>query len=55
VARKNAHVMTAKSVTPAALSWSGVTARRMTRHALAEPAADLGPAGVVGLLCGVHA
>ena len=39
----------------ATLTWSGVTARRMARHALAEPAADLGPAGVAGLLCGAHA
>ena len=39
----------------ATLSWSGVTARRMARHALAEPAADLGPDGVAGLLCGAHA
>jgi hypothetical protein len=37
------------------LSWSGVTARRMARHALAEPAAGLSPAGVAGLLCGAHA
>jgi hypothetical protein len=27
----------------------------MARHALAEPAADLGPAGVAGVLCGAHA
>ena len=47
--------MTAKSTTPAALTWSGVTARRMARHALAEPATDLGPAGIAGLLCGAHA
>src|SRR6516162_2761230 len=47
--------MTATSPTPAALTWSGVTARRMARHALAEPAAGLGPAGVAGLLCGAHA
>jgi hypothetical protein len=47
--------MTATSRTPASLTWSGVTARRMARHALAEPAADLSPAGVAGLLCGVHA
>ena len=39
----------------ATLTWSGVTARRMARHALAEPAADLGPAAVAGLLCGAHA
>jgi len=47
--------MTAKSTTPASLTWSGVTARRMTRHALAEPAAGLAPADVAGLLCGAHA
>ena len=39
----------------ATLTWSGVTARRMARHALAEPAADLGPAAVAGLVCGAHA
>ncbi|HEY6275489.1 MAG TPA: winged helix DNA-binding domain-containing protein [Streptosporangiaceae bacterium] len=41
--------------TPAALTWSGITARRMARHALAEPARDLDPAGIAGVLCGVHA
>ena len=35
---------------PASLSWSGVTARRMDRHALTEPAPDLGPAEVAGVL-----
>ena len=40
--------MTAKPTAPAALTWSGVTARRMARHALAEPATDLRPAGVAG-------
>src|SRR5512142_327175 len=40
---------------PAAMTWTGVTARRMARHALASPAADLDPAGVAGLLCGAHA
>ncbi len=39
----------------ATLTWSGVTARRMARHALAEPATDLDPAAVAGLLCGAHA
>jgi len=47
--------MTSRSTTPAALTWSGVTARRMARHALTEPAGDLGPADVAGLLCGAHA
>jgi hypothetical protein len=47
--------MTAKSTTPAVLTWSGVTARRMARHALAAPAADLGPADIAGVLCGAHA
>lgn len=27
----------------------------MARHALTEPAADLGPADIAGLLCGAHA
>ena len=39
----------------ATLTWEGVTARRMARHALAEPSASLDPAGVAGLLCGAHA
>jgi hypothetical protein len=43
------------TATPATLTWSGVTARRMARHALAEPAAALDPAAVAALLCGVHA
>ena len=30
-------------------------ARRMDRHALAEPATDLDPADVAARLCGVHA
>ena len=47
--------MTGKSAPAAALTWSGVTARRMARHALAAPATDLGPAGVAGVLCGAHA
>src|SRR5262249_24158009 len=47
--------MTAASPAPATLTWNGVTARRMARHALAEPATDLGPAGVAGVLCGAHA
>jgi hypothetical protein len=47
--------MTAESTAPAALSWSGVTARRMARHALTEPAFGLGPAGIAGVLCGAHA
>ena len=47
--------MTAKPATPAALTWSGVTARRMARHGLTEPATDLGAAGIAGVLCGAHA
>jgi Winged helix DNA-binding domain len=47
--------MTAKPTAPAALTWRGVTARRMARHALAGPAAGLGPDGIAGVLCGVHA
>lgn len=40
---------------PASLTWGGVTARRMARHALTEPATDLGPADIAGVLCGAHA
>jgi hypothetical protein len=47
--------MPPKSTTPASLTWSGVTARRMARHALSERAAHLGPADVAGVLCGAHA
>ena len=47
--------MAAKPTTPAALTWRGVTARRMARHALAVPATGLGPAGIAGVLCGAHA
>jgi winged helix DNA-binding protein len=43
------------STNPAALTWRGVTARRMARHALTEPAIGLGPAGIAGVLCGAHA
>ena len=47
--------VTTKSTTPASLTWSGVTARRMARHALTEPAPDLSPADIAGVLCGAHA
>ena len=47
--------MTGKPALATALTWSGVTARRMARHALTAPATDLGPAGVAGVLCGAHA
>jgi hypothetical protein len=42
-------------VPPASLSWSDVTSRRIARHALTEPATDLGPADIAGVLCGAHA
>ena len=44
--------MTTKLTPPVALTWRGVTARRMARHALAV---GLSPADVTGALCGVHA
>ena len=47
--------MTAKPPTPAVLTWRGVTARRMARHALTEAATGLDPAGIAGVLCGAHA
>jgi Winged helix DNA-binding domain len=47
--------MTAHSTSSVSLTWSAVTARRMARVALTEPSAELGPAGVAAVLCGVHA
>ena len=47
--------MTARSAASPALTWGEVTARRMARHFLAEPATDLDPSGVAGVLCGAHA
>ena len=47
--------MTSKSTTPASLTWSGVTARRMARSGLIEPATDRGPADIARVLCGAHA
>jgi hypothetical protein len=37
------------------LTWDAVVARRMARHALTEPADDLGPADIAAVLCGAHA
>ncbi len=37
------------------MRWSDVVARRMARHALSEPATDLGPAEIARALCGAHA
>ena len=42
-------------VKPSSLTWTGVTAQRMARHALTEPAATLGPADIASMLCGAHA
>lgn len=52
--------MAAKSAPPepataAILTWAGVTARRMARHWLAEPAVDLDAAAVAAAMCGAHA
>ena len=47
--------MTSKNATPRSLTWSGVTTRRMVRHALTEPATNLGPADIAAVLCGAHA
>jgi hypothetical protein len=43
------------TTTPVGLTWSGVIARRMNRHALGERATDLDPAAVAARLCGAHA
>jgi hypothetical protein len=40
---------------PASLTWAGVSARRMDRHALTAPATDLDLAAVAARVCGVHA
>jgi hypothetical protein len=37
------------------LTWVGVTARRMARHALTEPATDRDGADIARVLCGAHA
>jgi hypothetical protein len=47
--------VTSDSKHPASLTWRGVTARRMARHALTEPASHLGPADMASVLCGAHA
>ena len=39
----------------ASLPWNGVTARRMARSHLTEPAERQGPADIAAALCGVHA
>jgi Winged helix DNA-binding domain len=41
--------------TARALTWEGVTARRMARHALIEPVTDMDPADIARVLCGAHA
>ncbi len=40
---------------PVAMTWAGVTARRMARHGLTEPVSGVGPAAIARLLCGAHA
>jgi hypothetical protein len=40
---------------PTSLTWSEVTARRMARHGLSVPIADVGPADIARVLCGAHA
>lgn len=44
-----------KSTPEASLTWVGVTARRLARHGLTEPAAGLGPADIARVMCGAHA
>ena len=45
----------AEEIRPVVMSWSGVTARRMARNALTDPATEVGPAEIAGLMCGAHA
>jgi hypothetical protein len=37
------------------LTWQDVTVRRMARQGLTDPAIDLSPADIAGLMCGAHA
>ena len=37
------------------MTWTGVVARRMERHALTEAARGVGPAEIASVLCGAHA
>jgi hypothetical protein len=37
------------------LTWTAVTARRLARHALIEPATDVGAADIASVMCGAHA
>src|SRR4051812_40202728 len=52
--RQNARVST-RTAKPAAMTWSAVTARRMERHALIEPAVGASPADIASVICGAHA
>jgi Winged helix DNA-binding domain len=47
--------VTLNSPAPVPVTWGAVTARRMARHALTEPARDLGPADIASVVCGAHA
>ena len=49
------HTWWVQSDTPTSLAWPGVTARRMARSLLDEPAPGVPPADVARALCGVHA
>jgi hypothetical protein len=40
---------------PVALTWAGVTARRMERQGLINPANGVGPADIASVMCGAHA
>ena len=40
---------------PPHLTWPSVCARRLERHALANPAPDATPAAIVAAICGAHA
>jgi Winged helix DNA-binding domain len=47
--------MSPRPKTTVSLTWSGVTARRMARQALIEPATDADPADIARAVCGAHA
>ncbi len=52
---ENVHQVSPQPKYPVSLTWAGVTARRLSRSALSEPATDAGPAAIARMLCGAHA
>ena len=49
------HTWRVRTARPGPLTWRGVTARRMDRSSLIEPAANADPADIARALVGAHA